>query len=75
MDVIAEQNHPSDQEIIIHEILVSVGQNVESNAALLIAEGSKSLFDVESSKAGIVREILVKSGDIVAVGTVLMILD
>lgn len=75
MDIIAEQNHPSDNEIIIHDILVSLGQEVSSSEAVIIAEGSKALFDIESSMHGKVKQILVSSGDIVPIGTVLIILE
>ena len=46
MKIIAEQNHPTDEEIIIHEVLIDIGESVSPNQTLFIAEGSKSLFDI-----------------------------
>ena len=68
MYVIAEQNSPSDEELIIHEILVEVGDNVIIGQQLFVVEGSKSLFDIESSINGKVVEIYVGAGATVPVG-------
>ena len=75
MEIIAEQNHPTDEEILIHEILVSIGDHILENQALIIAEGSKSLFDIESSVPGIIKDILVSKGDSVRIGEKLIILE
>jgi pyruvate/2-oxoglutarate dehydrogenase complex dihydrolipoamide acyltransferase (E2) component len=75
MKIIAEQNHPTDEEIIIHEVLIDIGESVSPNQTLFIAEGSKSLFDIESSESGKIKEILVKAGDVVPIGSVLVILE
>ena len=52
---------------------VSVGQEVTEGDIILEVETDKAAVEIPSPVTGIVQEILVKSGDIVTVGQVLMI--
>ncbi|ORU90538.1 MAG: dihydrolipoamide acetyltransferase [Cycloclasticus sp. symbiont of Poecilosclerida sp. M] len=54
------------------EILVSVGDTVEVEQALLTLESDKASMEIPSSAAGIVEEILVNVGDSVAEGSVVV---
>ncbi len=55
------------------EVLVSVGDNVEDGSPVMIIETDKAETEVPSPVNGVVKEIKVKSGDIVNVGDVLMV--
>ena len=70
----AEQNAPSDESLLIHEIFVHEGQVVKIGEILFVAEGSKSLFDVESQFDAVVDSIHVTSGQNVKIGDLLLIL-
>ena len=54
-------------------VRVSVGQEVTEGDIILEVETDKAAVEIPSPVTGIVQEILVKSGDIVTVGQVLMI--
>ena len=57
----------------IIEVLVHVGDNVEDGQTVLIVETDKATAEVPSPVTGIVKEIRVKSGQMVRVGEVLMV--
>jgi len=54
------------------EVLVSVGDTVEVEQALLTLESDKASMEIPSSSAGVVEEILVTVGDSIAQGTVVV---
>lgn len=54
------------------EVLVSIGDSVEVEQALLTLESDKASMEIPSSAAGVVEEILVTVGDSVAEGTVVV---
>jgi len=54
------------------EVLVSIGDTVEVEQALLTLESDKASMEIPSSSAGVVEEILVTVGDSVAEGTVVV---
>ncbi|UCG81445.1 MAG: 2-oxo acid dehydrogenase subunit E2 [Desulfobacterales bacterium] len=56
----------------IVEVLVSVGDHVEDGQSIMVIETDKATTEVPAPVTGIVKEIRVKSGDIVNVGDVLM---
>jgi biotin carboxyl carrier protein len=74
VEIIAEQNSPSDEKIIIHEILVNNGDNVVKDQVIFLAEGAKSLFDIVSPVDGEVFNIQIKSGEFSEIGQVLAII-
>ena len=54
------------------EVLVSIGDTVEVEQALLTLESDKASMEIPSSSAGMVEEILVTVGDSVAEGAVVV---
>ena len=75
IEILCEQNSPSDEIIVIHEILVAQGDVVEKEQPLVIAEGSKSLFEIISPGAGKVIDIRIRPGNNVVVGDTLLIIQ
>lgn len=75
LEIIAEQNSPGDEMLIIHEVLATVGDKIKVDQPIFIVEGSKSIFDILCNSSSIVIEILVAEGDVVPIGTVLAILN
>ena len=73
--IIAEQNSPTDEQILVHEILIEVGQSVKKDQVLFIAEGAKSLFDIVSPVDGKVTEIQIKSGEYSEIGQMLALIE
>jgi len=75
IEIIAEQNSPSDEKIIIHEVLIKIGDNVKTDQALFVAEGAKSLFDIVSPGMGKIVEVRINSGDFCEIGQVLAVVE
>ena len=63
----------SDVDVI--EVLVSVGDTVSVDDALLTLETDKASMDVPSSSGGVVKEIKVAVGDKVSMGTVILMME
>lgn len=59
----------------IIELLVSVGDRVSEEDALLTLESDKATMDVPSPAAGVVKEIKVAVGDTVSEGALIIILE
>ncbi|PJG85035.1 pyruvate dehydrogenase complex dihydrolipoyllysine-residue acetyltransferase [Conservatibacter flavescens] len=59
-------------EVNVTEIMVAVGDSIEEEQSLITVEGDKASMEVPAPFAGKVVEILVKSGDKVATGTLIM---
>ena len=57
------------------QILVSVGDQVEEEQPIVELETDKATFEVPSTASGTVKEIKIKEGDDVQVGSVLLTLD
>ena len=51
------------KDVPVIAVLVSVGQAIEENDALVTVESDKATMDVPAPFAGIVREVCVKPGD------------
>ena len=68
IEILADRNASTDEVIMIHEVLVEIGDKVSVGDLLCIAEGSKSLFDIESPVAGNITDIFVASKMNIAVG-------
>ena len=62
-------------DVPVIEVLVSVGQSVAAEEALLTLESDKATMDVPAPFDGTVKEILVDVGDRVSQGTVVMRFD
>ena len=74
-EIIAEQNNPSEEKIIVHEVLVAVGEIVRKEQTLFVAEGAKALFDIVSPADGKILSIQINSGEYCDIGQVLAILE
>ena len=59
-------------EVNVTEIMVAVGDTVSEEQSLLTVEGDKASMEVPAPFAGVVKEILVKSGDKVSTGSLIM---
>lgn len=62
-------------EVPVIEVFVKPGDSVKVDDALLTLESDKATMDVPSSAAGIVKEVLVKLGDKVGEGHVIVRLE
>ncbi len=62
----------STVEVDIVRVHVSPGQVVSSSEILVEIESEKANYEVEAGTAGTVREVLVKEGDVVNVGDVVV---
>ena len=60
---------------IVLEILVSVGDRVETDDTLAEMESDKATFELPSDVSGVVKEIKVSAGDEVKVGQVMFIIN
>ena len=59
-------------EVNVTEIMVAVGDTVSEDQSLIIVEGDKASMEVPAPFGGVVKEILVKSGDKVSTGSLIM---
>ena len=59
-------------EVNVTEIMVAVGDTVSEDQSLITVEGDKASMEVPAPFAGVVKEILVKSGDKVSTGSLIM---
>lgn len=64
-----------DDEVEVTEIMVAIGDHIESEQSLLTVEGDKASMEVPAPFAGVLKEIKVKSGDKVATGSLIMIFE
>ena len=62
-------------DIPVIELLVSVGDTVKKDQALVTLESDKATMEVPSSHAGVVRELKVKIGDSVSEGSVVALIE
>ena len=59
-------------EVNVTEIMVAVGDTVSEDQSLITVEGDKASMEVPAPLGGVVKEILVKSGDKVSTGSLIM---
>ncbi|MDG2962174.1 pyruvate dehydrogenase complex dihydrolipoyllysine-residue acetyltransferase [Exercitatus varius] len=59
-------------EVNVTEIMVKVGDSVKEEQSLITVEGDKASMEVPAPFAGVVKEIVVKSGDKVSTGSFIM---
>lgn len=71
---IVEVNVPDigGDEVNVTEIMVAVGDTITEEQSLITVEGDKASMEVPASFGGVVKEILVKSGDKVSTGSLIM---
>jgi len=59
-------------EVNVTEIMIAVGDTVSEDQSLITVEGDKASMEVPAPFGGVVKEILVKSGDKVSTGSLIM---
>ncbi|MEP3274903.1 MAG: NeuD/PglB/VioB family sugar acetyltransferase [Stappiaceae bacterium] len=74
-DILAPRLNANEDELLVTEILTSVGTDVKVGDILFIVETTKASFDVESTADGTVNSIEVEQGKMVDVGAVLARID
>ena len=62
-------------DIPVIEILVQVGDTVKKEDSLVALESDKATMEVPSTHAGVVKELKVKLGDKVSMGSVVLVLE
>jgi len=63
------------KEVEIIELMIKVGDTIKVDQSLITVESDKASMEIPSSAAGVVKEIKVKVGDKVAMGSLLLLLD
>lgn len=63
------------EEADVAEILVSVGDTVDAEQALMELETEKAVVELPAPAAGVIKKILVSSGDTLQVGQAYMVVD
>jgi pyruvate dehydrogenase E2 component (dihydrolipoamide acetyltransferase) len=63
------------REIPVIEILVKPGDHVDAGTSLVVLESDKATLDVPSPESGTVRELSIRLGDRVSIGSALLTLD
>ena len=63
------------ESIPVIEVLVKVGDTVEKEQSLVTLESDKATMEVPASEAGVVRDIKLKVGDKVSMGTLVLTLE
>ena len=62
-------------EVTVIELLVKPGDTIKAEQSLVTVESDKASMEIPSSHAGVVKNLVVKLGDKVAEGTVLLTLE
>ena len=63
------------KEVEIIELMIKVGDTIKVDQSLITVESDKASMEIPSSAAGVVKEIKVKVGDKVAMGSLLLLLE
>jgi pyruvate/2-oxoglutarate dehydrogenase complex dihydrolipoamide acyltransferase (E2) component len=63
------------KEVAVIEVLVKPGDVIKAEDSIVTLESEKASMDVPAPSAGIVKAVKVKVGEMVAVGTVLLLLE
>ncbi|MBY0577614.1 MAG: dihydrolipoyl dehydrogenase [Burkholderiales bacterium] len=63
------------RDVAIIEVAVKAGDRVELEGSLVTLESDKATIDVPSPFAGIVREVCVKTGDMVSEGSLILLME
>jgi pyruvate dehydrogenase E2 component (dihydrolipoamide acetyltransferase) len=64
-----------DTDVEVIEILVNVGDSIEEEAGLITLETDKATMDVPAPQAGVVKELKIKVGDKVSLGSLVLLLE
>ncbi len=63
------------ESVAVIELLVKPGDTVKAEQSLITVESDKASMEIPSSHAGVVKELKVKIGDKVAMGSLVLLLD
>jgi dihydrolipoamide dehydrogenase len=63
------------KDVGVIEVLVKPGDRIAAEQSLVTVESDKASMEIPSSSAGVVRELRVKVGDVVNMGSVLLTLE
>ncbi len=63
------------KEVEVIELMVKVGDTVKVDQSLVTVESDKASMEIPSSHAGVVTQVLVKVGDKIAEGSLLVVVD
>ena len=63
------------KSVDVIELLVQVGDTIKVEQSLITVESDKASMEIPSSHAGVIKEMKVKLGDKVAVGSLLLWLE
>ena len=63
------------KDVAVIELLVKAGDTVKAEQSLITVESDKASMEIPSSHAGVVKGVLVKVGDTVNEGSVILSLD
>jgi len=63
------------KEVEVIEVMVKVGDTIKVDQSLLTVESDKASMEIPSSHAGVVKEVKVKVGDKVAMGSIVFVVD
>ena len=62
-------------EVTVIELLVKPGDTVKAEQSLITVESDKASMEIPSSQAGVVKDVLIKLGDKVKQGSVVLMLE
>ncbi|MDZ5460192.1 biotin/lipoyl-containing protein, partial [Azohydromonas lata] len=60
------------KEVAVIEVLVKPGDTVKAEQSLITVESDKASMEIPSSHAGVVKELLIKIGDKVSEGSLVL---
>src|SRR4030065_2218820 len=63
------------KEVAVSEVLVKPGDVIKAEDSMVTLESDKASMDVPAPSAGMVKAVKVKVGDMVAEGTVVLLLE
>ena len=63
------------KEVEVIELLVKEGDTIKAEQSLITVESDKASMEIPSSSAGVIKQLKVKVGDKVAMGTLLLLLE
>ncbi len=63
------------ESVAVIELMVKPGETVKAEQSLITVESDKASMEIPSSHAGVVKELKVKIGDKVAMGSVVLMLE
>jgi pyruvate dehydrogenase E2 component (dihydrolipoamide acetyltransferase) len=72
---VAVPNIGNFKDVNVVEVLVKVGDTIKAEDSLITLETDKATMDVPAPAAGVIREMMVKAGDKVSQGSVILRLE